>query len=262
MSATVRLSRREAAAFGKPAPMRRTKTRMISWVRTDVEEKPLRWTVWVPIRVVSESNRKGHGILAYKRAQEQRAGLKIAFNQIVIRPAVPCRIRLVRLYRPQDHSIDKDDNLPASFKAIKDWIADYLIPGKPPGIADGSPLLAWDYDQETKPHVGVRIEIRSIDLTKPKKRFRLGDTIDYSCLCAKKLPSGSRHIYCNRCDQPIAIVEPPTAQRLWLETDSFEVGFGVPRLERWYENRFIPRSVYLELTAAFEAHRCRGATHV
>lgn len=63
--------------------------------------------------------------------------------------------------------MDKEDNLPMSFKWVKDAIADILIPGKAAGRADDSCLLKWEFDQEKgKPkEKSMRVEIYAREIT-------------------------------------------------------------------------------------------------
>lgn len=57
---------------------------------------------------------------------------------------LPC---IVRFTRVSPGHLD-EDNLLFSFKSIRDFIADKLIPGLKPGQADGSPKIKWEYLQE------------------------------------------------------------------------------------------------------------------
>lgn len=71
---------------------------------------------------------------------------------------IPCEIRLTRI---APHQLD-DDNLTASFKHLRDAVADQLIPGLQPGRADGDSRISWKYaqDKSDKPRdYAVRIDI-------------------------------------------------------------------------------------------------------
>ncbi len=46
-----------------------------------------------------------------------------------------------------------------AFKYVADAIADQLIPGLRPGMADDDPRITWEYAQEKAKKLGVRIEI-------------------------------------------------------------------------------------------------------
>ena len=74
---------------------------------------------------------------------------------------LPITISLIRI---APRSLDKEDNLPASMKFFKDYIADYLIPGKAAGRADDSDQLAWKFGQEKgKPkEYALRVSIDTI----------------------------------------------------------------------------------------------------
>ncbi len=53
--------------------------------------------------------------------------------------------------------LDKNDNLPCSFKWILDAVCDNLLPGLKPGRADGDERISVKYDQEKSKEYGVRI---------------------------------------------------------------------------------------------------------
>lgn len=57
--------------------------------------------------------------------------------------SLPCTVHLIR------HGIKEMDfdNLVASFKHIRDAIADHIHPGLQPGQADNDPNITWIYEQ-------------------------------------------------------------------------------------------------------------------
>ena len=70
-------------------------------------------------------------------------------------PSLPLQVRMTRYSKkPYDH-----DNFIFACKYIKDAIADFIIPGKPPGHADASPLISWYYFQEKRSYEGFKVEI-------------------------------------------------------------------------------------------------------
>ncbi len=106
-----------------------------------------------PLRVVSESNARGHWGGRAGRTKDARG-----LAQMILRShlgAAPLDLPLVvSLTRIAPRALD-DDNLRGALKATRDGIADYL------DVDDRSPLVTWDYAQERGPkrtHL-VRIEI-------------------------------------------------------------------------------------------------------
>lgn len=75
-------------------------------------------------------------------------------NKII---SLPCKVTLTRFgVRLLDF-----DNLVASFKHVRDAVADYIHPGLMPGQADNDPNITWAY-VDVKCHrdkCGVRLQI-------------------------------------------------------------------------------------------------------
>lgn len=115
-------------------------------------------TLQLPIRVVSEANRREHWATKARRAKAQRSAALLAVrahaSSIVATMGAPSRPRLVvTLTRIGVRALDSD-NLARAFKAVRDGIADAL------GIDDGDKRIAWRYEQRRG---GVReyaVEIR------------------------------------------------------------------------------------------------------
>ena len=116
----------------------------------------------IPIRTVSEANRREHWAAKAKRAKAQR-GLAGALTRLNLINAEPCKFdaprnsrrRSVTLTRVAPRKLDTD-NLARSLKAVRDGIADAL------GIDDGDERVAWLYAQRRgapKTHE-VEVEIR------------------------------------------------------------------------------------------------------
>ena len=64
--------------------------------------------------------------------------------------------------------IQDSDNFPVSFKALRDCVAMWLVPGTISGQADSHPGIVWHYHQETanlanKLKKGITIEITQND---------------------------------------------------------------------------------------------------
>lgn len=107
-------------------------------------------TVSIPIRTVSELNRRDHHQVVAARRKQQRA-TTIIFVSRHPRVCMPASVRLVRTGGKR---LDEGDNLSSALKSIRDGIADVY------GVDDGSPLWTWKYDQEIgKGPLGVRVEI-------------------------------------------------------------------------------------------------------
>jgi hypothetical protein len=132
--------------------------RRIPWCDLTHEPTATGFVVTVPVMVYSEANQRGHWAKKYKRANEQSKGLALALAGVK-RPPLPVTVTLTRLYTPSQHAMDAEDNLRVAFKKLVDFLADWLIPGLPPGIADADPRIRWEYRQECGGVVGVRVEI-------------------------------------------------------------------------------------------------------
>jgi hypothetical protein len=133
------------------------------------KDGPIVWTI--PIRTVSEANTKEHWTVSSRRHQQQQWFIRRQFLVDERKVMLPCTVKLVRL---GGRFLDKDDNLPMSFKWIRDEIAECIFPEKNvqyvdkkgkirslKGRLDDSPLIKWEYDQEKSNRMGIRIEIYS-----------------------------------------------------------------------------------------------------
>lgn len=122
------------------------------------EPRELVVTLQLPIRVVSEANRREHWATKARRAKAQRGAALLAVRahapSIVATIGAPSKPRLVvTLTRIGVRALDSD-NLARAFKAVRDGIADAL------GIDDGDSRIDWRYEQRRG---GVReyaVEIR------------------------------------------------------------------------------------------------------
>lgn len=107
-------------------------------------------TLSIPMRTVSEANRRDHWAVKAARVKAQRATVAIYLSRVP-RVRMPVSVRLVRTGGKR---LD-DDNLRSAMKAARDSIAEAY------GVDDGSPLWTWNYDQECgRGPLGVRIEIK------------------------------------------------------------------------------------------------------
>ena len=126
---------------------------------SDSLENAIRFTI--PLHTVSEANINCHWANKKKKQRKKDAHFFVGayFNshskgkQITL----PCKVILTRI-APRGFDYD---NLVASFKAIRDRLADKIIPGLAPGRADGDERINWEYHQEKgKPNqYAVRVEI-------------------------------------------------------------------------------------------------------
>ena len=119
--------------------------------------KIIEWNI--PIRTVSEANCSEHWTKKKKRHDQQKKWIWLYFKRDGTKITLPCTIKLTRLGK---RLLDADDNLRMSFKWIKDYIADQLIPNLAAGRADDDKRITWEYDQEISKTYSIKIEI-SID---------------------------------------------------------------------------------------------------
>lgn len=117
--------------------------------------------VKIPIRIYSPNmNVSWHK--RYKRNKDQRNTIWayiISSGQDLHHIKLPCVVRFTRV---SPGHLD-EDNLLFSFKSIRDFIADKLIPGLAPGQADGSPKIKWEYYQEkSRKEYAMILEIQGI----------------------------------------------------------------------------------------------------
>ena len=134
--------------------------------------------IWeLPLKTVSESNCSEHWTKKSKRHKQQQFFIRSLFSHEAQEIPIPCIVKMIRI---GPRFLDKDDNLPMSFKWIKDEISECLFPDKRgsylnkqgkirfiKGRADDSPLVKWEYDQEKSKIQGIRIEISSLSLVEP-----------------------------------------------------------------------------------------------
>lgn len=117
------------------------------------------WTV--PIEVFNEASGKyanQHWRLKSRRHKKQQWEVWYLLNQVACYENIPIKIRLIRI---SPRLMDTGDNLPYSFKWIRDKIADMIYPGLQAGRADDTDLIEWEYGQEKgKPkEKAIRVEV-------------------------------------------------------------------------------------------------------
>lgn len=105
-------------------------------------------TFTLPLRVVSEANRRDHWAAKAKRVKAQRRAVWCAWHAASLRTG--CRPSGVRLVRLAPRTLDSD-NLRSAFKAVRDEIALMC------GFDDRVDL--WQYAQERAKGYAVRVEV-------------------------------------------------------------------------------------------------------
>lgn len=130
----------------------------------------IRWEI--PIKTVSEANKREHWHKAAQRHTQQQFFIRSAFNAEIRLIPMPCVITLTRI---GPRFLD-GDNLVMAFKWIRDEIGACLFPEKVveihirgrgtvrnKGHADSDPRVTWKYAQEKGKIPGIRIEIEELD---------------------------------------------------------------------------------------------------
>jgi len=123
----------------------------------------------LPINTVSEANCSQHWRAKNKRHQQQQTFVRLSYIANVKEITLPCTITLTRL---SSRFLDGEENLPMSFKWIKDELGACMFPEKVvhyvsksgkikenKGHADSDPRVIWEYGQEKSKLKGIRIEI-------------------------------------------------------------------------------------------------------
>lgn len=112
--------------------------------------------VEIPLKTISLTNSRLHWRALSLFHRKQKMVIRLTLQPLLLKENIqlPCHITLTRLSQKK---LD-DDNLPSAFKAIRDEIANLLIPGLPPGKADDSPLISWAYEQKKGP-MAIEIDI-------------------------------------------------------------------------------------------------------
>jgi len=100
----------------------------------------------IPLKTVSEANTSSeHWTKKHKRHKKQKLVVQTFLRPHKENIHLPCHITLTRI---APRKLDKDENLPMSFKYIKDYICDFITPGLQAGRADENPDLSFSFGQE------------------------------------------------------------------------------------------------------------------
>jgi hypothetical protein len=95
----------------------------------------------VPLRVHSEANGShGHWSVKAARVKHQRHTVAWCLRPHA-KPDLPAVITMVRI---APRKLDAHDNLPRSFKACVDQVAEWL------GVKDNDPRIKWQYAQRSE----------------------------------------------------------------------------------------------------------------
>lgn len=124
----------------------------------------------LPIKTVSEANCSDHWTKKSKRHKSQQHFVRLAYNRYVKAIVLPCSVTLTRI---SPRLLDDDDNLPMTFKWIKDELSECIFPEKRltyitkkgkiraiKGRADSDPRVKWKYAQQkgNPQRIGIEIE--------------------------------------------------------------------------------------------------------
>lgn len=101
-------------------------------------------SIKAPIRIISEANNTDHWTKKRKRNKRNQALLGYMLNSVQKPPYFPVKVTLTRI---APRNLD-NDNLAYSFKNLRDFISDWLLPGRAPGRADSDARLSFCYDQQ------------------------------------------------------------------------------------------------------------------
>ena len=112
----------------------------------------------ISLKTVSESNCTENWRSKSKRHKIQKNAVNIFFTSHDFKINMPCHVILTRI---SPRKLDEGDNLPASFKYIRDAVAENITGDIRAGRADGDSRITWEYSQrrgEPKTHM-IQIEI-------------------------------------------------------------------------------------------------------
>ncbi len=118
-------------------------------------DKRLVTSTVIPIRLISEANNHDHWAKKYSRQKKQQQRIKLEWLHLRPDIKLPCEIHLIRYGR----KLFDDDNYIHSCKAIRDQLADCIIPGLCPGLADSCKEITWKYSQKITKTYALQIDI-------------------------------------------------------------------------------------------------------
>lgn len=113
---------------------------------------------FLPLDLVTP-NKKEHWTRLSKRNHQNDWKLVIHWANNKCSMQLPCMVTITRI-GPRKWD---GDNLVYACKGIRDSIANLLRPGFERGMADGTELIEWRYDQEKGKIKGARIKIESVN---------------------------------------------------------------------------------------------------
>lgn len=114
----------------------------------------------LPLHIHSEGNSTDHWRLKHARHKKQRQWVHHALRGHGL--ALPASVTMTRL---APRTLDSD-NLIFGLKWLRDAVAAELCYDYRPGLADSSPLIAWNYAQAKSPRYGVLLIISSLSALK------------------------------------------------------------------------------------------------
>lgn len=104
----------------------------------------------LPLRTVSEANRRDHWATKARRVNEHRGTALLMLRARARKVGLPCTVILIRV-APRE--LD-DDNLRSALKAVRDGAADAL------GVDDRDPRVTWAYGQRRGKTREYAVEVR------------------------------------------------------------------------------------------------------
>lgn len=126
------------------------------------------YTIELPLKLESFANKRMHWAQKRKAIKNIRIMLTLMLTSKKVpnlRQAERSDLKGIRvsMTRISSRTIDFD-NLVFAFKEIRDWIADWIIPGLAAGRADNDPIFEFVYSQQKGKvnETGIHIQIEFI----------------------------------------------------------------------------------------------------
>lgn len=152
----MKLSLAQQRLYGLAGKPKRKPAKTVPMVDMSCFNGPAGIMAYVPFRVLTvQWGTRGNRFAKADRTREFSALAAVALAGVK-RPALPVTVTLTSIYNRR--SMDPG-NLAAALKGVEDVLADWLIPGLRPGMADGDPRLSFVFAQEKSPVVGLRVWI-------------------------------------------------------------------------------------------------------
>ena len=109
------------------------------------------------LTIPSIANRPGHWVKRYHLFRTHRLLITSLWRAHEKKKKIdlPCTVTITRA---SSHALD-DDNLIYACKAIRDTVADLVLPGLASGQADGDKRIRWEYTQEKSKVPMVKVEV-------------------------------------------------------------------------------------------------------